>query len=210
MILTFVLNSFLNKYLVKDTTVAAPDDANKLRISPRVLGDLICHYEIPPAFLFALCRHYLPSSGGTRVSETSHNSYVSDHWYFLPVRVQVRCTDTKRNHTSSAAGNNQMDPFHYLHLPEAKVDIRGSTIAVFSRFYANSSASNFCVFNFMDGRWAKVAEEPQNRIKQTFEYAKQTSKSKYHSFPHLVYLTSVSRWWTNILHSVNLQIISYV
>jgi hypothetical protein len=160
------------------------------------------HYHVPPAFVHSLCRHYLPSGRGLRKSVSSKDSRVCDYWYFLPVRVQVKCTDNRIGHVSSTASN--------LHLPDAEVDIRGSSIAIYSSYDTKSENATFMVFSLMDGRWAKVVEEPRVRIEDTIKHFTKIGQARTEQFPHLIYLSSASRWWTNALSSVNEQLISYV
>lgn len=182
-----------------------------LRISTSSLKALSSQYRIPPDFMFAMSRHYLPLGQGSRmVPRKGKDDAVYEFWYFLPIRVQVKCTDKSNGHASSTAGNNQMDPFHYLHLPDEEVDLRGSTIAVFSRHNLDTGTTAAFVVNYMDGRWSRAAEEPQRRIKESLEHYSGSHEVKPACFVHLIYLTSVTRWWTNSLSSVNQQLIAYV
>jgi hypothetical protein len=103
-----------------------------------------------------------------------------------------------------------MDPFNYLHLPDAEVDIRGSCIAVHSSHDNSTGNSSFVIFNMLDGRWAKVVEEPEVRIAEAIDHATRVECALSPYFPHLVYFTSVSRWWTNAISSINEQLIAYV
>jgi hypothetical protein len=82
----------------------------------------------------------------------------------------------------------------------------------------------------MDGRWPKTVEEPAARIKETLE-TRRKAQAKAEGqcvathienpkddqkpledpfFVHLVYLTTGLRWWTNALHSIDNQLITYV
>jgi hypothetical protein len=168
---------------------------------------LISHFQIAPAFVSTLSRYFLPCGSGSRHITSIPNGSIRDFWYFLPVRVQVACI---AGHThASIAGTNQMNPFHYLHLPDAKVDIRGSQIAIFfRRDYKNKSTAVVAV-NLLDGRWCKPVEEPQMRIKEALN-ARRVDVTKEPFFVHLVYLTSVARWWNNALSSFNDQLIAHV
>jgi hypothetical protein len=131
-------------------------------------------------------------------------------WYFLPTRVQVDCTDQQQNHARSTGGSNQLDPFHYLHLPDAQVDIRGSRIGIHIRHNAKEASTTAILVNFMDGRWSKLVEEPCNRVKDTIRRAKAASTIPGPITSHLVLLTCVSRWYTNSLTSTNKQLVAYV
>jgi hypothetical protein len=103
-----------------------------------------------------------------------------------------------------------MNPFNYLHLPHAEVDIRGSSIAIYSNHDTKSRNSTFVIFNLLDGRWDKAVEEPRVRISDAIDRSSKSGQPLSPYFPHLIYLTSVSRWWTNAMSSVNNQLISYV
>jgi len=202
--------SFINKYLVKDRHVSAPLDANKLRISSESFKRIARFYNLPASFVHTLCRHFLPSGRGYHELTTNNGSDGYGHWYLLPVRVQVRCTDKRKGHVTSASNNNQMDPLNYLHLPDAEVDIRGSCIAVYAGHDLSTGNTTFVIFNLLDGRWAKVVEEPELRLAEAFHRAKKFERTLSPYLPHLVYFTSISRWWTNAISSVNDQLIAYV
>jgi hypothetical protein len=120
--------------------------------------------------------------------------------------VQVPCTDEQRSHAASSTGSNQMNPFHYLHLADEKVDIRGSQIAVYLCHDEQEDNSTVIACNFMHGRWPKVVEEPQTRILEALENPNVPNDPMY---VHLVFFTTVVRWWNNALHSVNEQLIAY-
>lgn len=103
-----------------------------------------------------------------------------------------------------------MDPHHYLHLPDAKVDIRGSQIAVLSKFVIDGQKSSALVFNFMDGRWSRSVEEPQHRLQESSEHASRLHLADDPFFIHSIYYSSSLRWWMNVLSSINDQLIAYV
>ncbi|KAH6696453.1 hypothetical protein BKA61DRAFT_637246 [Leptodontidium sp. MPI-SDFR-AT-0119] len=113
----------------------------------------ISRLNISPAFVFALARYYLPSGQGFRSIETGGEPVI-EFWYFLPLRMQVRCTD-------------QMNPFNYLHLPDRQADIRGHYIALYARYNKRLCSATLLVFDFIDGRWSKSAREPYHRIPLT-------------------------------------------
>jgi hypothetical protein len=195
---------------VRDRHATVPRDSNKLRISPASFQDLVQSCRIPPSFVHSLCRHYLPHARGYQEISSTPESTSYGHWYFLPVRVQVLCTDKRSGHAASASSTNQMNPFNYLHLPHAEVDIRGSSIAIYSNHDTKTRNSAFVIFNLLDGRWDKAVEEPRVRISDAIDRSSKSGQPLSPYFPHLIYLTSVSRWWTNAMSSVNNQLISYV
>lgn len=171
-----------------------PPDPNKLCISAKSFQAINEYHHVPAAFLFALSRYYLPSGHGCRVKEgTAAEGAFYGFWYFLPVRVQVECTDRNKGHASSTAGNNQIDPFHYLHLPDSGVDLRGSTVAICSQYSVQMGAATNIVINFMDGRWSRAAEEPQKRIAEVLSHYAKAPKNRPTCFMHAVYLSSVIR-----------------
>ena len=103
-----------------------------------------------------------------------------------------------------------MNPYHYVHLPDMEVDVRGFCIAIYANHDSTTGNSNLVVFNFAQGRWAKVVEEPQKRVAGAIAYSAKNGQKLSPYFLHLVYLTSVSRWWTNVMSSVYDQLIAYV
>ena len=187
-----------------------PKDGAKLRISKAAMEHLISILEIPPDFVFALSRYFLPSGRGftSNISPSVRN--WRDFWYILPVRIQVPCTDTQEGHVKSRAGSNQMNPFHYLHLPNQKVDIRGSQIALSFRYTNGGQATSMLAVNFIDGRWPKVVQEPEKRIKGILSNNAHGHIGADPFFIHLIYLTSIMRWWPNALNSIHEQLIAYV
>lgn len=103
-----------------------------------------------------------------------------------------------------------MDPFHYIHLSDARVDIRGSHIAIFLRCDKESSSVVAVVLNLLDGRWSKIVDEPTNRIKEVIKSRHGANVKDEPSFVHLVYLSSIVRWWNNVLSYFNHQLIAHV
>lgn len=197
---------FVSRSLIKNESEPEPPDAHKLRISVEALRLLTSRYYVCPAFLLSLSRFYFPNGPGFRHYEGARGKMGWNQWYFLPIRVQVPCTEEKRSHATSSTGSNQMNPFHYLHLADEKVDIRGSQIAVYLCHDIRVDATTVIAFNFMDGRWPQIVEEPQIRMAETLKHP---NVSPGPMFVHLVFLTTVVRWWNNALHSVNEQLIAY-
>jgi hypothetical protein len=103
-----------------------------------------------------------------------------------------------------------MNPFYYLHLPTPIVDIRGSQIALCFQYNTLERTTTMLAVNFIDGRWPKVVEEPQNRIREVLEASPNLNLIRDPFFIHVVYLSSVLKWWTNALHTLNGQLIAYV
>jgi hypothetical protein len=103
-----------------------------------------------------------------------------------------------------------MDPFHYLHLESEKLDIRGSQIGILFQCEASKRTTNVLAISLQDGRWSKTVEEPQRRIKETLNHLGIPACEEDPFFVHLVYLTSVLRWWRNALDSFNNQLIAHV
>jgi hypothetical protein len=64
--------------------------------------------------------------------------------------------------------------------------------------------------NFMDGRWSTSVLEPCKRIKETWAAQKRLEIAEDPFYIHSIYFSSVLRWWTNALSSVNGQLIAYV
>ncbi|KAM0287691.1 hypothetical protein ACHAQH_000221 [Verticillium albo-atrum] len=189
-----------------------PDDANKLQISAASLESLAKHLTLPATFIFGLTRYYLPNGRGSRKLLHADKTYF-DSWYFLPVRVQVETGGTNPTANPPADDNdaNQMNPFYKLHLPDVSRDIHRSCVGIFSRVDPASRRFTFVAFDFMHGRWPKVALEPKERIADVLKRHAQETEANFgrEHCVHLVYLTSAIRWWTNALSSVNEQLIAY-
>jgi hypothetical protein len=166
---------------------------------------------IPPAFVFALSRHYLPNGRGSRKLRLSNKSTVFDFWYFLPVRVQVESATLQAGvGPGDSQWPGQMNPFHKLHLPAVRLNILRSCVGIFSRVDPKARKVTFIAFDFMHGHWPNVALEPQQRIDEVMQQREDTHNGYGHSyFIDLVYLSSAARWWTNALNSINEQLISY-
>ncbi len=207
---SWLVSSFVNRFLVRSKRVVVPSDATKLRVSRVALEHIVSMLGIPLAFVFALSRHYLPSGQGYHSKLSGSQCTGSDFWYTLPVRMQVMCTDSQRGHVTSTAGSNQMNPFYYLHLSDQAVDIRGSQIALNFRYTNQGNATAMLAVNFIDGRWPKTVQEPELRIKEILNDGSQSHLSTDPFFVHLVYLNSVVKWWTNALKSIHDQLIAYV
>ncbi len=103
-----------------------------------------------------------------------------------------------------------MDPFHYIHLFDVNVDIRGSHIAMFVRHDRKASSTTAVVINFLDGRWSRIAEEPILRVKEAIKSRGHADAKVEPSFVHLIYLSSIIRWWNNVLLYFNQQLIAHV
>lgn len=201
--------SFINRFLVKNKQDPIPHGSNKLRISKEAFRTLIFRFQICPSFVLAVSQHYLPSSQFSAFLSPPQYANFSEIWYLLPVRIQVKCTDQRRAHATSPTGSNQMNPFHYLHLEDTGVDIRGSRIAIFFRYCKTRKCSKLVAVNFMDGRWSKPVEEPKMRIMESLQFPQLLTEDD-HFFPHVIYASSVLRWWINALTSVHDQLIIYV
>jgi hypothetical protein len=165
--------------------------------------------EAPPAFVAAVSRFYQAAGRGYRSHRTPEKSKRFEFWYILPIRVQVECTDSELGHARSTAGSNQMDPFHYLHLPDEKVDIRGSQIGIYCKTDSITMKTTFLCISFQDGRWSRSVEEPQRRIKEVVQDFEKLQSAEDPFFVHVVYLTSALRWWNNAMDSFNSQLIAH-
>lgn len=201
----------MNRFLVRDTRAPIPADSNKLRLSKQAFRYLIYQLDIAPAFAFSLSRYYLPNGRGYRQLTHSTNDVVHHFWYFLPIRVQSRCSDQRQGHAASTAGSNQLNPFHYLHLEHPAVDIRGSQIAIYARFNPSKKSSHVLAISLLDGRWKKIVEQPQSRIHESLGTADERSRDVMENpfFVFVIYLTTALEWWINALHSFDEQLIAH-
>ncbi|VUC25168.1 unnamed protein product [Clonostachys rosea] len=200
---------FVYKDLV--TNPLLPEEQEKLQISAPSFEALATRLTLPSAFIFALSRHYLPNGRGFRQLKIGNDaSQVYDCWYFLPVRVQMEPQDGV---DEDERGAGQMNPFHKLHLPNARRNIFRSCVGIFTRVDPTHKKVTVATFDFMHGRWSKVAQEPKTRIAEVVKHQKSTDESSTRhcngAFVHLVYISSAVRWWTNSLNSVNEQLIAY-
>ena len=199
--------SFINRYLVKGDT-DWPEDSNKLRLSALAFESLRSHFQLSPTFIASLANLHKPSGRGCPCASRVTKS-IFDFWLILPIRVQVPCS-SKNSHTSSTTGTNQMNPLNYLHLAKPGVDIRGSQVAMYFLFNAESNVSSTLIFNFQDGRWRRVVEGPIVRIKEALAEAQKDGCGRDPFFIQAVFLTSALGWWNNALNSFNDQLIDYV
>ncbi|KAK4197912.1 hypothetical protein QBC40DRAFT_284633 [Triangularia verruculosa] len=195
---------FINRDLVRGNE-PWPDDANRLRLSQAAFLLLRSNCHLSPSFVNALANLQHPSPAGfpSQAAESSPN-----FWFFVPVRVQVQCSDSAV-HVGSKS-KSQMNPLNYLHLVGPNVDIRGSKIAVNYLFrYADADESMAVVFNFQDGRWKKVVEEPIIRLRNSYKECTSAPMSRDPIYLQMAILNSVLRWWNNSLNSFDDQLISY-
>lgn len=170
---------------------------------------LVDKLQIPLSFVLALSHHYLPNGRGSRKVQIQ-KSEAFDFWYILPIRVQVEASSGSSRVPEDARDPTQMNPFHRLDLPDIKLSIHRSCIGIFSRVVPGSKRMTFVAFDFMHGRWTKVALEPSQRIDQVMRLKKNARMGcGFGAFSHLVYLTSTTRWWTHALNSVNEQLVEY-
>lgn len=140
---------------------------------------------------------------------------------FIPVRIQVESLGSLSDHVASGSDTaqrrayrskigGQMNPRNYLHLPQSGVDIRGSKIAVVFRFKNGTRQSSALVFNFFDGRWKKIIEEPIKRFKEALSSCADSLHGCDPIYLQAAILTSTLRWWNNSINSFNDQLIAYV
>lgn len=195
---------------MEDDSARIPDDANKLRISGPCLEALTAKLLLPPSFIFALSRHYLPNGRCTRKLEIEDLT-AFDSWYLLPVRVQFESGSSQCSVPVNDTGPNQMDPFNKIHLSDVGMEIHRSCIGIFCRTEPNSTRATFLAVDFMHGgRGPKVAVQPRERIEEVLNHrSKRNEILGSASFAHIIYLSSAAHWWTNSLQSINMQLISY-
>lgn len=168
-------------------------------------------YDVPATFLAAICREYQTCGTGFRnhwISSTTGAAW--EHWCLLPVRMPVYCRDGDQDHAKSTAGSNQMDPFHYIHLSDAHADVRGSHIGLFVRHDSAAGAVTAICFNFLDGRWPDLVDEPLNRIREVITLRRGSNEPIEPTFVHLIFLSSIVRWWNDVLLAINQQLIAHV
>ena len=150
----------------------------------------------------------MPNGRGYRQLTDSNGDKTHHLWCFLPIRVQSRCTDQAQGHAASTAGSNQLNPFHYLHLEHAAVDIRGSQIALYARFDPKKKSTYILAISLLDGRWKKIVEQPQSRVHESLRIADGgILQNPFYVF--VIHLTTALEWWINALHSFHEQLIAH-
>ncbi|KAL9131757.1 MAG: hypothetical protein Q9217_000362 [Psora testacea] len=104
-----------------------------------------------------------------------------------------------------------MNPFHYLHLEQPEVDIRGSQVALYARFNPKKKSSHVLAISLLDGRWKKIVEQPQSRIDESLSTLNPRSRNVLENpfFVFIIYLTTALEWWINALHSFDEQLIAH-
>jgi hypothetical protein len=105
-----------------------------------------------------------------------------------------------------------MNPLNYLHLahPDGDIDVRGSKIAVYYSFNPDTGQAFSLVFNFQDGRWKKVVEEPILRLREIYRGCDAVDLGRDPIYLQTAILNSILRWWNNLLNSFNDHLIAYV
>ncbi|KIX09412.1 uncharacterized protein Z518_00492 [Rhinocladiella mackenziei CBS 650.93] len=200
---------FFNRHLVSHGQLI-PTDANRLRVSPSRFELFCSEFHLSPSFVTSLANIHQPSAREFPCQAKISNKRL-DFWLTIPVRVQVECSDNRHGQSSSIKGKSQMNPLNYLHLsqPKPKVDIRGSKVAIYFHFDPDTGRSTSLVFNFQDGRWRKIVEEPIHRMKEVLTGCNKPEMGRDPIYIQSVVLTSAIRWWNNALNSFNDQLIGY-
>ncbi|KAI0815976.1 hypothetical protein GGR55DRAFT_675585 [Xylaria sp. FL0064] len=162
------------------TPPAAHGGHGRLQIGKGAFRLLLYTFNVPVAFVTALARPYMVCGTGFRPLFPR----AWDYWCLIPVRAIVPCRIQAQDHTRSTAGSNQMDPFHYVHLPGAKADIRGSSIGLFIRHDYDTGHTTIICFNLLDSRLRDLIEEPLHRARAL-------------------------RWWNKVLLCFNQQLVMH-
>ncbi|KAF4331823.1 hypothetical protein FBEOM_14404 [Fusarium beomiforme] len=103
-----------------------------------------------------------------------------------------------------------MNPINYLHLDGPNVDVRGSKIALhFWAHGADGGSPKAVVFNFQDGRWKRVVEEPIFRLRDSYQDCQSPRLARDPIHLQMSVFNSALRWWNNSLSSVDDQLITY-
>ncbi|KAH6890269.1 hypothetical protein B0T10DRAFT_314938 [Thelonectria olida] len=187
------------------SSVAADKSHGKLQISSQTFRLLLSSLNVPVAFVTALARPYMVCGAGFR--RTSKQGW--DHWCLIPVRMIVPCRVQAKDHTKSTAGSNQLDPFHYIHLSGAKADIRGSYIGLFTQYAPHQGGTTVACFSLLDHRLRDIIEEPLSRVRGAVRRWSGMGLTINPHFIHLVYLSSVLRWWNNVLLCFNQELVMH-
>ncbi|KAI0430425.1 hypothetical protein F5Y09DRAFT_307788 [Xylaria sp. FL1042] len=184
---------------------AAHGGHGRLQISKETFRLLLYTFNVPVAFITALARPYRVCGTGFR--HLSPRAW--DYWCMIPVRAIVPCRIQAQDHTRSTAGSNQMDPFHYVHLPGAKADIRGSSIGLFIRHDYDTGHTSIICFNLLDSRLRNLIEEPTHRARYAIRSWSDMGLAINPRFIHAIYLSSALRWWNNVLLCFNQQLVMH-
>jgi hypothetical protein len=157
-VLELTIFNSATRFLAKEG-VKIPNDAQRLRVPKANFLLLLSRVQVPPAFITAFCQYYQACGTGYKMDTVNMKKTSSGYWSLLPIRVQVDCSDPMNGRKDSPSGNDQMNPFHYLHLPDIGIDVRGAYVTLFIRNESSTSCITVLVINFMDGRWSDVVEE---------------------------------------------------
>ncbi|KAI0969732.1 hypothetical protein F4678DRAFT_438028 [Xylaria arbuscula] len=191
------------------STGSIPPVANggygRLQISKEAFRLLLYTFNVPVAFITALARPYMVCGTGFR----RISLLAWDYWCLIPVRAVVPCRVQAQDHTRSTAGSNQMDPFHYVHLPDAKADVRGSFIGLFIRYDHETCHTSIICFNLLDNRLRDLIEEPFDRAWHAIRSCSERGLAINPRFLHAIYLSSALRWWNNVLLCFNQQLVMH-
>ncbi|KAF8246972.1 hypothetical protein K440DRAFT_661712 [Wilcoxina mikolae CBS 423.85] len=218
------LSSYMPEFYITMSRV------EELLISAQIFTKIAECYEIPLAFIQSLLQYqHHPLYYGSRlqphgpggglvygeytaarhpVTETKANV---DFWYLLRARVSTDCSDQTSGpdaHKTSAAGQNQMNPFHLLHLSDQKTDVRGFELAVFFQHSLSTKKTTVLCVNFYS-RGGKPVEELQRRILHALEHGKSEAMERDPFWVHLVYISVVLQWWKATLAYFSLELISH-
>jgi hypothetical protein len=126
------------------------------------------------------------------------------------VRIVTGCSVQASDHTKSRAGSNQMDPFHYIHLSGAGVDIRGSHIGLFIQRNLSTGGVTVLAVSLLDSRLESFIKEPLSRIKEVVKHRAGRKLVISPRSTHLVFLSSALRWWNHVLLCFNQQLVKHV
>ncbi|KAK4451010.1 hypothetical protein QBC34DRAFT_296159, partial [Podospora aff. communis PSN243] len=197
---------FIHRFILRTIACDAPKDVKRLRISELALRWLLVRFEVLPSFISSLLHQDCPP----RFHEFTLRGHATSHvfWYNLPIRVAVPCVEEQASHTLSQAGSNQTNPGTYLHLNDMGLDIRSSRIIVYCR--KEGSTCQCVCFDFQDGRWPTLVEEPYGRMKETLQHSQSRGLCQHSASMHLTILSSSVRWWTTALSRVKEQLICHV
>lgn len=128
----------------------------------------------------------------------------------LPVRIVVPCSPGE-SHAKSVAGQNQMDPFNYIHLSlsDRAVDVRGWEIGLFVQHMPPDKTKILCV-SLLDVPGSQEIDKVIDYIKESIRArGDQTAGSEVFFVLPDIFSTAVN-WWDNVLEAVHCQLVAHV
>lgn len=177
-----------------------------VQISPRAFQRLREYLPIPDAFSIAFTNNWrVHGSNFWPLQHVSEKSWW--FWCMIPVRIVVGCSK-EESHERSFAGQNQMDPVHYIHLSEPAVDIRGWDIGLFVQHTPAVQTKILCV-SLLDVPGSEKIDRVIDYIKSSIVARGNQTVGSEVFFVLSAFFSTAANWWDDVLENVNHQLVEY-